>query len=57
MYVAYKGIVYDVSTSDFWLEGEHQFAHSAGEDLTDEMDVAPHGEEVMERFKMVGRLV
>lgn len=56
MYIAYQGIVYDVTTSSLWLDGEHQFAHSAGDDLTSEMEVAPHGDEVMERFPPIGRL-
>lgn len=56
MYVAYRGIVYDVSASALWLDGEHQFSHSAGDDLTSEMDQAPHGNEVMERFQVVGVL-
>ena len=56
MYVAFKGIVYDVTPSDLWADGEHQFAHSAGDDLTAEMDLAPHGEEVLERFPAIGRL-
>jgi predicted heme/steroid binding protein len=30
--------------------------HMAGQDLTLEMDVAPHGEEVMERMRIVGVL-
>lgn len=56
MYVAFEGIVYDVTPSDLWVDGEHQFAHSAGDDLTAEMDLAPHGEEVLERFPAIGRL-
>jgi predicted heme/steroid binding protein len=55
-YVAYKGKVYDVADSYQWVEGEH-LEHAAGQDLTKQMDVAPHGEEVMERMKIVGILV
>jgi predicted heme/steroid binding protein len=29
-YVAYKGIVYDVSDSSFWIGGDHLGAHQAG---------------------------
>ncbi len=56
MYIAFRGIVYDVSASDLWSDGEHQFAHSAGDDLTEEMDLAPHAEEVLERVLAIGRL-
>ena len=52
-YVGYKGKVYDVTESSQWIDGEHS-GHMAGQNLTDEMDVAPHSEEVMERMKAVG---
>ena len=54
-YVAYKGKVYDVTGSDQWLEGDH-LGHEAGQDLTMAMDIAPHGEEVMEKMRLVGVL-
>ena len=56
MYIAFRGTVYDVSNSDLWSDGEHQYAHSAGDDLTAEMDLAPHAEEVLERVPAIGRL-
>ncbi len=56
IYAAYKGKVYDVSTSPLWTEGQH-FEHFAGGDLTDELADAPHGEEVFENFLIVGELV
>jgi predicted heme/steroid binding protein len=56
-YVAYKGKVYDVSASSFWLDGDHFGAHQAGKDLTEELELAPHGGEVLERTKLVGVLV
>jgi predicted heme/steroid binding protein len=55
-YVAYKGKVYDVTDSSQWIEGDH-IGHAAGEDLTEPMEIAPHGEDVMERMKVVGVLV
>jgi predicted heme/steroid binding protein len=56
-YVAYKGKVYDVSASSFWLDGDHFGAHQTGKDLTEELELAPHGGEVLERTKLVGVLV
>jgi predicted heme/steroid binding protein len=56
-YIAYKGKVYDVSDSSFWLGGDHLGAHQAGKDLTAELDLAPHGPENMDRVKFVGTLV
>jgi predicted heme/steroid binding protein len=55
-YVGYKGKVYDVTESSQWGDGEH-LGHIAGKDLTDKMEIAPHGEDVMERMKVVGVLV
>ncbi len=55
-YVAYQGKVYDVSDSSFWIGGDHLGAHQAGKDLTDEIDIAPHGPENLDRVKLVGVL-
>lgn len=56
-YVAFKGKVYDVSESAFWLYGDHMGAHQAGKDLTGELELAPHREETLQRMKEVGVLV
>ena len=58
-YIAYQGKVYDVSQSDLWSSGEHMGLHEPGKDLTDELELAPHREEVLERasLKLVGKLV
>ena len=55
-YVAYQGIVYDVSQSFLWKGGKHQGLHRAGKDLTSELERAPHGMDFLERFSVVGRL-
>lgn len=56
-YIAYKGKIYDVSNSSFWIGGDHLGAHEAGKDLTEEMELAPHREETLERVKVVGVLI
>ena len=56
-YFAYKGKVYDVSQSSFWLDGDHLGMHQAGKDLTEELEMAPHKEENFQRVKLVGELV
>jgi predicted heme/steroid binding protein len=56
-YVAYKGNVYDVSDSSFWLGGDHLGQHQAGKDLTEELDMAPHGPENLDKIKLVGVMV
>jgi predicted heme/steroid binding protein len=55
-YVALKGSVYDISGSEQWQEGAHYAMHEAGKDLTEEMEDAPHGDEVLESFMKVGKL-
>ena len=56
-YIAFKGKVYDVTDDFLWVDGDHQGQHVAGKDLTSEMSFAPHGEETLERVKLVGVLV
>jgi len=56
VYVAYKGVVYDVTESAMWGDGDHEGQHSAGADLTSEQDDAPHDVYVTD-FPEVGRLV
>jgi len=55
-YVAYKGVVYDVSDSPMWDAGDHEGEHAAGADLTDEHDEAPH-DILITDFPEVGKLV
>jgi predicted heme/steroid binding protein len=53
-YVAHAGKVYDVSGSWMWENGEHEDEHSAGVDLTDDMDFAPHNDSVLQTFPVIG---
>jgi predicted heme/steroid binding protein len=53
-YVIYMGKVYDVSASFLWKDGIHQVFHSAGVDLTNALEQAPHGGDVLEKFPVVG---
>lgn len=55
IWIAYKGIIYDVSSSRLWLRGRH-YEHWAGQDLTDELADAPHTESVFLKFRKVGEL-
>lgn len=55
-YIAYKGKVYDVTSSPLWKNGIHQKMHKAGNDLTDLLKNAPHGEEVFARFPIIDTL-
>ena len=56
-YIAFQGKVYEVSASPMWMEGDHMGAHIAGRDLTNEMHLAPHREEMLQKVKQIGVLV
>ncbi len=56
IWVAYKGLVYDVTNSRLWLKGKH-YEHWAGQDLTQELADAPHGTGVFNRFQCIGQLI
>ena len=56
VWVAYRGMIYDVSLSRLWRKGEH-YEHWAGQDLTHELPDAPHTEKVFDKFKIVGKIV
>ena len=55
IWVAYKGMIYDVSRSRLWRAGKH-YEHWAGQDLTEELGDAPHNENVFDKFKIIGLL-
>ena len=54
IYVAHDGKVYDVSKSKLWRNGQHMKRHSAGGDLTADIQAAPHESDVLERYPQVG---
>jgi predicted heme/steroid binding protein len=56
-YIAYKGIVYNVSQGRLWKNGSHVMKHAAGNDLTDILKTAPHGEEKILAMPQVGTLL
>jgi len=58
VYIAYDGVVYDVSDAPLWRTGMHQHLHYAGLDLTRSLRKAPHDAKVFERkyIRVVGRL-
>jgi len=56
IWVAYRGLIYDVTKSRLWNKGMH-YEHWAGQDLTEKMKEAPHTKSVFERFEVVGALI
>ncbi len=56
-YVAVDGVVYDVTASSEWTNGEHKMGVTAGQDLTDIIkEKSPHGVAILEKFPVVGKL-
>ena len=54
MYVAHDEKVYDVTESKLWRKGLHMKRHRAGHNLTNDLQAAPHGKDVLERYPQVG---
>lgn len=55
VWIAYQGNIYDVKKSRLWSSGNH-YEHWAGQDLTEELEDAPHTEYVFDKFQIIGRL-
>lgn len=56
IWVAYRGIIYDLTDSRLWRNGHH-YEHWAGQDLTEELKDAPHTDIVFEGWEIVGTLI
>ncbi len=56
-YIAYRGVIYDLTQSRLWKNGSHVTKHNAGNDLTEILKTAPHGEDKVIGMPQVGRLV
>jgi predicted heme/steroid binding protein/uncharacterized membrane protein len=56
VYVAHAGKVYDVSASKMWKTGTHMKRHRSGQDLTTDIQGAPHPPDMLDRFPRVGTL-
>ena len=56
IWIAFKGKVSDVSLSRLWRNGKH-YEHWAGQDLTEELQEAPHNENVFTKFEPIGHLI
>lgn len=54
VYIVHQGRVFDVSESKLWRTGMHMKRHRSGKDLTTDIQAAPHGTEVLERYPQIG---
>jgi predicted heme/steroid binding protein len=56
IYIAYKGKIYDLSASPLFQGEKRMRCHMAGRDLTKDMEIAPHEEDLVFKFPLVGRI-
>lgn len=54
---AFEGIIYDATQSPLWKQGQHMGRHSAGNNLTEALKLAPHGHETVSAMTAVSALV
>jgi predicted heme/steroid binding protein len=54
-YIAVDGIIYEVTDVSHWKGGTHN-GQKAGIDLTEALNGAPHGKEVLDSLKKVGNI-
>jgi predicted heme/steroid binding protein len=56
--IVHAGVVFDVTDCPKWRAELHEGLHFPGQDLTDELEEAPHNEEVLLRpcVKAIGKL-
>ena len=55
-YIAVDGVVYDVTNVAAWKDGAHH-GNKAGNDVTAGLGHSPHGERVLKKLEVVGKLV
>jgi arsenite oxidase small subunit len=53
-YIVFNGKVYDLSKSQLWIKGTHMGIHTRNENLAETIKGAPHGEETLQRFAVIG---
>lgn len=56
-FIGYQGVIYDMTNSRLWKNGLHAAKHAAGNDLSDMLKNAPHGEDKVLPFPQVGKLL
>jgi len=54
-YVAYDGVIYDVTNDSNWSSGGHG-GNMVGTDITDKLNNAPHGTSKLSTLEAVGKI-
>jgi predicted heme/steroid binding protein len=55
-YVAYNGMIYDVTYESAWAGGSHQ-GITAGQDITPFIDSSPHGSAILDGLELIGYII
>lgn len=55
-YVAYDGVIYDVTNDSNWASGSHG-GNMVGTDITENLDSAPHGTSKLSQLEAVGKII
>ncbi len=56
-YFSYGGKIFDATASRLWVKGVHMGRHHAGEDLTEQLKLAPHGDDKITAMPVAATLV
>jgi arsenite oxidase small subunit len=56
LYIVFKGKVYDLTSSKLWPKGKHMGMHTRSDDLAEAIKKAPHGEDNVYRYPLIGEL-
>ncbi len=56
LYIVFKGKIYDLTSSKLWPQGKHMGMHNQSQDLTEAIKKAPHGEDNVYRYPLIGEL-
>jgi len=56
IYIAYHGKIYDLSASPLFQGEKRMRCHIGGKDLSKDINIAPHGEDLVFKFPVVGEL-
>jgi arsenite oxidase small subunit len=56
LYISFNGKIYDLSNSQLWVRGTHMGIHTRNENLAETIKSAPHGEDMLDRFTVLGAL-
>ena len=55
-YIIVDGMIYDVTNAKGWKNGKHKDGITAGQDLSKDINAAPHGKDVLIGLPVIGKI-